>query len=202
MPRNGRMTASDSFFRIVARRLRQSESGATVIEYGLIAGIIAIGIIGALTLTRQSLRTQYDCVAMRLDSSGAPVCATGASPGSPNLTGEAGRAQSLLPAGAQILANGLFYDSNAGTGYAASLSPAASPPGAQTVTVQNTETGDSVSLTVLPVAPGVYELPLALLGQIGPGSAEPGTPPGMAAVLYVVPDATGIPRLYYGARPS
>lgn len=202
MPRNGRMTASDSFFRIVARRLRKSESGATVIEYGLIAGIIAIGIIGALTLTRQSLRTQYDCVAMRLDSSGAPVCATGATPSNPSLSGEPGRAQSLLPAGAQILANGLFYDSNAGTGYVTSLTPAASPPGAQTVTVQNTGTGDSVSLTVLPVAAGVYELPLALLSQIGPGSAEPGTPPGTTGVLYVVPDSAGVPRLYYGARAS
>lgn len=202
MPNAAGMTASDSFLRIVSARLRKSEVGATALEYGLIAGIIAIGIIGALTLTRQSLRTQYDCVATRLDSAGAAVCATGAPPSGLNLGLEAARAQALLPAGAQILANGLFYDSAGGTGYAATIQPSTTTPGAQTVSVTNTATGQRIAIDLQAIAAGVYELSLAILNAIGPGAADLGGTPGFIGVIYVVADSAGVPRLYYGARPA
>jgi pilus assembly protein Flp/PilA len=43
-----------------------SESGVTAIEYGLIAGLIAIGIIGALTLTGTHLAAIFNFIAPKL----------------------------------------------------------------------------------------------------------------------------------------
>jgi pilus assembly protein Flp/PilA len=43
-----------------------SESGVTAIEYGLIAGLIAIGIIAALTLTGTHLAAIFNFVAPKL----------------------------------------------------------------------------------------------------------------------------------------
>ena len=40
----------------------KSESGATAIEYGLIAALIAVVIIGAVTLTGGSLNTTFTSV--------------------------------------------------------------------------------------------------------------------------------------------
>jgi pilus assembly protein Flp/PilA len=41
------------------KRLLSEERGATAIEYGLIAGLIAVVIIGALTATGTSLNTLF-----------------------------------------------------------------------------------------------------------------------------------------------
>jgi Flp pilus assembly pilin Flp len=201
MPLAGGTTASDSFIWIVAGRLIRSERGASAVEYALLAGIIAIGISGGLTLTRQSLRTQYDCVATRLDSAGAQVCASGSPSGGQGLTGEAARAQSLLPPGAQILANGLFYDIGGGTAYAAALAQDGSS-GVQPVTLSNTATGQTAAIDAAVVSAGVYELSLSVLGAIGPGAADLGVGPGMVNVVYVIPGSDGAPRLYYGTRPA
>ncbi len=44
-------------------RFAKDESGATAIEYGLIAALIAVAIITALTLLGDSLSTMFDQVA-------------------------------------------------------------------------------------------------------------------------------------------
>lgn len=43
-----------------------NESGATAIEYGLIAALIAIAAIGAMTFLGQKLNTTFDNVAQSL----------------------------------------------------------------------------------------------------------------------------------------
>ncbi len=43
-----------------------SKRGVTAIEYGLIAGLIAIGIIGALTLTGTNLAAIFNFIAPKL----------------------------------------------------------------------------------------------------------------------------------------
>jgi pilus assembly protein Flp/PilA len=42
------------------RRFLQSESGATAIEYGLIAALIAVVVIGAVTAVGTNLRTTFN----------------------------------------------------------------------------------------------------------------------------------------------
>jgi pilus assembly protein Flp/PilA len=51
---------------IVARFLND-ESGATAIEYGLIAALIAVGIIAAATTLGGSLSTLFNNISNRLD---------------------------------------------------------------------------------------------------------------------------------------
>ncbi|MDJ0946951.1 MAG: Flp family type IVb pilin [Kiloniellales bacterium] len=46
----------------------KDESGATAIEYGLIAALIAVAAIGALTSVGSSLDTLFDGVASKLDA--------------------------------------------------------------------------------------------------------------------------------------
>ena len=43
-------------------RLLSDERGATAIEYGLIAGLIGVVIIGALTVTGTSLKSVFETV--------------------------------------------------------------------------------------------------------------------------------------------
>jgi pilus assembly protein Flp/PilA len=52
------------------RKLRKDESGATAIEYGLIAGFVAIAIVAALTALGGSLNTVYNNVANTLTGAG------------------------------------------------------------------------------------------------------------------------------------
>lgn len=59
-------------------RLRSHERGATAVEYGLIAGLIALGIVGGLMGTRTSLNQDYGCIATSLGSSGGTPCASAA----------------------------------------------------------------------------------------------------------------------------
>jgi len=48
-------------------RLLSEERGATAIEYGLIAGLIAVVIIGALTVTGTSLKSVFESVSGQLE---------------------------------------------------------------------------------------------------------------------------------------
>jgi pilus assembly protein Flp/PilA len=50
------------------KRLLSEERGATAIEYGLIAGLIAVVIIGALTVTGTSLKTVFETVSGELET--------------------------------------------------------------------------------------------------------------------------------------
>lgn len=50
------------------KRFFKDESGATAIEYALIAALLAVGIIAALTALRGQLRTTFDAVRTNLAS--------------------------------------------------------------------------------------------------------------------------------------
>jgi pilus assembly protein Flp/PilA len=50
------------------QRLLSEERGATAIEYGLIAGLIAVVLIGTLTLTGTSLKSVFDKVSGELET--------------------------------------------------------------------------------------------------------------------------------------
>jgi pilus assembly protein Flp/PilA len=43
-------------------RMRKDEAGATAIEYGLIAALIAVVLIGALTSLGTNMRTKFNTV--------------------------------------------------------------------------------------------------------------------------------------------
>jgi pilus assembly protein Flp/PilA len=47
-------------------RFIKDESGATAIEYGLIAGLIAVVIIGALTTLGKNIGTKFNAIANNL----------------------------------------------------------------------------------------------------------------------------------------
>lgn len=51
-------------------RLIQEDEGASAIEYGLIAGLVAVVLIGALTLTGTSLQGVFNTVANQLAALG------------------------------------------------------------------------------------------------------------------------------------
>ena len=52
--------------RNLLNRFAKDESGATAIEYGLIAALIAVVIIGALTLVGGSLKAKFENVSTEL----------------------------------------------------------------------------------------------------------------------------------------
>lgn len=47
----------------------RNETGATAIEYGLIAGLIAVAIITALTFTGSQISAQFNAIANHLNAS-------------------------------------------------------------------------------------------------------------------------------------
>ena len=49
------------------RKLRKDENGATAIEYGLIAGLISVVIISAVTLVGSSLKGVFYYISSTLD---------------------------------------------------------------------------------------------------------------------------------------
>ncbi|MDB5569497.1 MAG: Flp/Fap pilin component [Hyphomicrobiales bacterium] len=51
----------------VLKRFMNDESGATAIEYGLIAGLISVVIIGAVTLIGTSLTTKFTAISTALN---------------------------------------------------------------------------------------------------------------------------------------
>ena len=56
----------------VIRKLIKDESGATAIEYGLIAALVSVAAIGALTAMGESLNTMFMSVSNALTSAVAP----------------------------------------------------------------------------------------------------------------------------------
>jgi pilus assembly protein Flp/PilA len=50
------------------RKLRKDENGATAIEYGLIAGLISVVIITAVTLVGSNLTAVFDYIGQTLDT--------------------------------------------------------------------------------------------------------------------------------------
>lgn len=55
---------------LISRKVLRDDSGATAIEYGLIAALIAVVIIGALTTVGSNLSGIFNTVAGKLSSSG------------------------------------------------------------------------------------------------------------------------------------
>ena len=53
------------------RNFWKDESGATAIEYGLIAGLVSVAAIAALTAMGQSLTTIFGVVSTNLDNAAA-----------------------------------------------------------------------------------------------------------------------------------
>lgn len=58
------------------KKFVRDDSGATAIEYGLIAGLIAVVIITALTLAGDNLTGMFNSVATALDTSGSSSTTT------------------------------------------------------------------------------------------------------------------------------
>ena len=54
----------------VAQNAAKDKSGATAIEYGLIAGLIAVVVIGAITLIGDELLAVFQTIADRLSGIG------------------------------------------------------------------------------------------------------------------------------------
>jgi pilus assembly protein Flp/PilA len=52
--------------------LFKNESGATAIEYGLIAGLVSIAIIAALTLLGGNLSALFDNIATEVETASTP----------------------------------------------------------------------------------------------------------------------------------
>lgn len=48
-------------------RFLQDESGATAIEYGLLAALIAVALIGAVTTLGQTLQTEFRSIASAIE---------------------------------------------------------------------------------------------------------------------------------------
>ena len=53
------------------RKFRKNESGATAIEYGLIAALVAVAAIGALSAMGGSLSDMFNTVSTELDNAGS-----------------------------------------------------------------------------------------------------------------------------------
>lgn len=58
----------------------QDESGATAIEYGLIAALVSVAAIGALTLMGESLSSIFGVVQTKLQSAADSATASGTTP--------------------------------------------------------------------------------------------------------------------------
>ena len=52
------------------KRFAQDESGATAIEYGLIAALIAVVIIGGATLVGTSLKDKFNTISTKVSAAG------------------------------------------------------------------------------------------------------------------------------------
>lgn len=62
--------------------LAKSKKGVTAIEYGLIAGLIAVVIIGAVTLSGSSLNSMFTTVSTKLQTA-SDVASGGTAPATP-----------------------------------------------------------------------------------------------------------------------
>ncbi len=91
------------------RGLRSETRGATVVEYGLVAGLIAVGLILGLQATRSSLSNDYSCIASSVGGQGSATCATGA----PTPATALGYAMQMVPPGRSVV--GLTKDTQGRT---------------------------------------------------------------------------------------
>jgi Flp pilus assembly pilin Flp len=182
-------------------KLIEASQGATSIEYALLVGVIGIGLLGGLTLTRQAMQDSYSCIASDMQGAYGGGCGTGHAVIGGSLTPAAAKAQTTLPLGSQILLGGVFVDREGGAGYTAGVEPPVSGDSVWQVSLTNSGTGRSASVAAAPIS-GVFEIALGILAAIGPGAPDFTLPTGMKAVVYLVPDGDGVPRPYYAAKPA
>ncbi len=181
------------------RNLSRCVRGASSIEHALFGGVIAIALLGGLTMTRQMMQDSYRCIASDLLTLSGGPCEISMN-GAGSLTLAASRAQSDIPAGSRILMGGVFVDRDGAAGYAASLDPPSEPGFVWRATMTNVGTGRMASTEAMPAA-GAFEIGLDVLALIGPGAPALAIPSGMKAVVYLVRDGDGVPRPYYAAKP-
>jgi Flp pilus assembly pilin Flp len=100
---------------MIRRGLRSDDRGATAIDYTIIAGLIGLGLVAALTSTRQSLRQDYVCISTAVDAGGN---ACGVVP-LPTPTTALGYAQQMVPSNRAVTGNatdsqgrGFYYYGN------------------------------------------------------------------------------------------
>jgi pilus assembly protein Flp/PilA len=77
---------------------RLDDRGATAIEYGVIAALIGLGLVAALTNTRGSLNKDFNCIASGVDGQGASGCSATL----PTPTTALGYAMQMVPAGRSV----------------------------------------------------------------------------------------------------
>jgi pilus assembly protein Flp/PilA len=65
-----RQQVKDHIMKTLFNRFIKDESGATAIEYGLIAALIAVAIIGALQLLATDLNELFGRIGTALDAAG------------------------------------------------------------------------------------------------------------------------------------
>ncbi|MCA0277041.1 MAG: Flp family type IVb pilin [Proteobacteria bacterium] len=58
--------------KLIARFVKD-ESGATAIEYGLIAALIAVAIIAGAGFVGTSLNSKFELISSKIDAAGAPA---------------------------------------------------------------------------------------------------------------------------------
>ena len=59
------------------KNFRQDDSGATAIEYGLIAALVSVAAIGAMSQLGSSLDTMFGTISGHIDAAGAGGTGTG-----------------------------------------------------------------------------------------------------------------------------
>jgi pilus assembly protein Flp/PilA len=59
--------------RTLMTRIRRDEEGATAIEYGLLAALVAVVIIAAVTIVGGQLRTTFETVGTSLTTANTPT---------------------------------------------------------------------------------------------------------------------------------
>jgi pilus assembly protein Flp/PilA len=67
------MHSGEAKMKNVMKKFFKNESGATAIEYGLIAALIAVAIIGAVSTLGTDLATTFGDVSAELTGAGAPA---------------------------------------------------------------------------------------------------------------------------------
>lgn len=70
------------------RRLRHTSEGATAVEYGLIAALLALGIVGSLVTTKTSLQSVFGSAGSGLERGGSSHPAVAVSPSAANWTSQ------------------------------------------------------------------------------------------------------------------
>lgn len=155
---------------MMLRRMRRDTRGATAIEYGLIAGLLGLGLVGVLTGTRASLNQDFNCVGARLNGGTASCVVPKFDPATP-----IGQAAAMMPA--NVALSGMTHSSSG-----ADITWATYNGSINVAMVIN---GGWTWFSGTPIAPGVWQVTSALTGVDTPAGQKAyfvGTPSGLIMV--------------------